>query len=119
MPINNPILKLRWLSVSKHLTEQIITVYDCNGILTIKLDKKITIYLAQKTSKFRIKSFLDWAYYTPTTLAQAINTSSVEEYYEIMLDNVYSDPNVWKDYQFEIQLKSYYAARVGRCSLVS
>jgi len=86
----------------------------------VYIDKLISInkyiYLAKKSNKFRLKSQMDWAWYTPRTLAHAINTGTVDSYYQVMLGHQNSDPNVWPDLDFEMELKSYYAARVGRCS---
>jgi hypothetical protein len=103
----------RWAPIKRHLA-QTIGISEYQGILRIGKD----IYIAKNSSKFRIRSHLDWAWYTPKTLAQAIDNNTVDQYYEIMLTDVRSDPNVWKDSDFELELKSFYAARVGRASLI-
>lgn len=77
-----------------------------------------TIYIAKHKTKFRLKSHLDWAWYTPKTLAHAIDTNTVDAYYEVMLKDIHSDPNDWKDSDFEMKLKGFYAARAGRASLI-
>jgi hypothetical protein len=111
--IKDPLLQQRWQRIKIHL-HTTPKVYDYNGILSINKH----IYLAKKTTKMRIKSHLDWVWYTPKTLARAIDTDTVEEYYEIMMQHVNSDPNVWNDHDFEMELKSYYASREGRASLL-
>jgi hypothetical protein len=103
----------RWAPIKRHLARP-VGISEYQGILTIGKD----IYIAKNSSKFRIRSHLDWAWYTPKTLAQAIDNNTVDQYYEIMLTDVRSDPNVWKDSDFELELKSFYAARVGRASLI-
>lgn len=120
-PWNKPRLQIvqdkqlywRWAPIKRHLTQPVV-ISEYQGILRIGKD----IYIAKKSSKFRIKSNLDWAWYTPKTLAQAIDNNTVEQYYEIMLNDVRSDPNEWKDHDFEMELKAFYAARAGRCSLM-
>jgi len=103
----------RWSPIKIHLSRS-VPIQEYRGILRIDKD----IFIAKHSSKFRIRSHLDWAWYTPKTLAQAINNNTVDQYYEIMLADVRSDPNEWKDLDFEQELKSFYAARVGRCSIV-
>lgn len=109
-------LKQRWLRIKRHLSSN-IQVFEQQGILVIEMPT-YKIYLAKKSSKMRLKSHLDWSFYTPKTLANAINNNSVESYYEIMLNDIRSDPNEWKDRNFEMELKSYYAARENRASLL-
>ena len=82
---------------------------DANGL---------KIYLAKSAPKFRYKSHIDWAYFTPSGLADAINNNEVDKYYELMLKHPQSDPNIWQNTDFEMELKSYYAARVGRASMI-
>jgi len=106
-------LRAKYDAIKPHLTNT-VSVTEINGILTINKD----IYIAKNSMKFRIKSHIDWAYYTPKTLADAINNNTVDSYYQIMLQDVNSDPNVWKDTDFEMELKSFYAARAGRASLL-
>jgi len=111
--INDKQLYFRWAAIKKHLTTQ--PVYnEYNGILSVDG----VFYIAKNSPKMRLKSHLDWVWYTPKTLAQAIDSNCVESYYEIMLNDVRSDPNQWKDQDFEMELKSFYAARVGRASIL-
>jgi hypothetical protein len=119
--INDQTLYFRWKAIEKHLTIQPFIDYKIHegaGFLTIIANNQ-TIYLAKKSSKFRLESQLDWAYYTPKTIANAINSNSIEQYYEIMLKDINSDPNIWKDKDFEMELKAYYAAKIGRASLIN
>jgi len=92
-------------------------VTEYNGTLTIGVGN-VTFYIAKNSSKMRLRSHLDWCWYTPKTLAQAIDSNTVESYYEIMLNDIRSDPNEWKDRDIEMELKTFYAERVGRASLI-
>jgi hypothetical protein len=103
----------RWKPIEKHLTKP-AKYSEIKGLLEINNQ----FYIAKKSSKMRLKSHLDWAWYTPKTLAQAIDTDSVEAYYEYMLNDGRSDPNLWKDKDVELELKSYYAERAGRASAI-
>lgn len=103
----------RWAAIKKYLitTPKIV---ERNGYLEING----ICYVSKNSSKMRLIGQLDWCYYTPKTFAQAIDSNTIESYYEIMLNDIRSDPNVWKDKDFEMELKSYYAARAGRASLI-
>ena len=114
--INDIILYSKWKAIRSHLTSN-PNISEFRGVLDISFGNQ-TIYIAKNSQKMRLKSHLDWAYYTPSTLAQAIDNNSVESYYEIMLNDIRSDPNQWKDTDFEMELKSFYAARVKRASLI-
>lgn len=103
----------RWAAISKHLTTT-PTIIERTGYLEINR----MCYISKNSSKMRLKSHLDWCHYTPKTLAQAIDSNDIESYYEIMLNDVRTDPNVWKDVDFEMELKSHYAARVGRANCI-
>lgn len=106
-------LNRKWIEIKKHLKTK-PNVWEYNGILKIHPN----IFVAKNSTKFRLQSYLDWAYYTPKTLADAINNNSVDVYYEVMLKDVNSDPNKWNDADFEQELKAFYAARIGRASLI-
>jgi hypothetical protein len=107
--IQDPLLRSRWTSIKQYLstTPNVIERYDYLKINDI-------CFIAKNSTKMRIKSHLDWCYYTPKTLAQAIDANSIESYYEIMLKDAHSDPNVWKDSDFEMELKTRYAIRADR-----
>jgi hypothetical protein len=111
--ISDKTLYFKWKAIEKHLTTRPF-VSEINGILTINKN----IYIAKNSSKFRLKSHLDWAYYTAKTIAMAIDNDQTESYYEIMLHDVRSDPNLWKDTDFEIDLKTFYAVRADRASFI-
>lgn len=111
--IRDDMFRWRFMAIKKHVTST-LSVAEFHSNLVINGN----IYIAKNSTKFRLRSHLDWAWYTPKTLAEAIDKNSVESYYEIMLTNVNSDPNIWKDTDFEMELKSYYAARVNRASLL-
>ncbi len=104
-----------WRDIRKHLTTQ-PRFYE-NSLLTV-VTPTHKIYLAKSKLKFRLKSYLDWAYYTPKTLALAIDNDDLDVYYERQLKHQLSDPNIWKRWDEEMDLKSYYAARAGRASLL-
>ena len=76
------------------------------------------VYIAKKSQKFRLKGWIDWAWYTPKTIANALDNNTMEDYYKFMLNDSRSDPNFWKDPNFEVQLKTYYAARAGRNKII-
>lgn len=115
MSIYTTELSQKWLRIARHLTTP-LSVTEYNGILTINFSP--IIYIAKNSNKMRLKSHLDWVYYEPKVLAQAINSSAVDSYYEIMLTHANSDPNIWKDHNFEMLMKSYYASREQRASLL-
>jgi hypothetical protein len=110
--IQDFLLWTRWASINKHLTTT-PNVIERYGYLEINN----LFYIAKNSSKMRLISNLDWCYYTPKTLAQAIDGNNIESYYEIMLKDSRSDPNVWKDTDKEMELKTYYAARANKASL--
>lgn len=112
--INDPHLYTTWAAIQKHLTTT-VNVIEQNNMLAVNVGKQ-RIYLAKRSTKFRLRSHLDWAWYTPKTIAQAINDATIEQYYEFMLCDRRSDPNVWKDQDIEMLFKAFYAARAGRCS---
>jgi hypothetical protein len=102
----------RWIRIKRHLTTT-PEVYESYGVVAITKNSQ-TIYIAKNTTKMRLKSHLDWAYYTPKTLAYAIDNDLIDSYYEVMLKNVNSDPNIWNDKDLEMELKTYYAIRDQR-----
>lgn len=109
-------LKEIWFRISRYLSTP-VEAFENFGTLTIRFADQ-TIYIARKSKKMRLKSHLDWVYYTPKTLAHAINHNCVESYYETMMNHIHSDPNKWNDHDFEMKLKSFYAEKVGRLSLI-
>jgi hypothetical protein len=109
--IHDQPLRWRWQAIDRYLTG-VPDVTEYRGMLEINQK----FYICKNSSKMRLKSHLDWCWYTPQTLAQAIDAGTVSEYYEIMLNDVRSDPNLWNDRDIEMELKSFYAARAGRCS---
>jgi len=116
MRIYDQTLIQKWLRIKRHLKTK-YAAYEVNGILTISTNEH-TIYLAKNSHKMRLKSHLDWVYYEPKSLAYAIDNNLIGAYYEIMLKDINSDPNIWKDGNFEMYIKSFYAAREGRANLV-
>ena len=106
-------LYCRWKPISKHLT--ISPRYsESSGML----DVNNQFYIAKNSNKMRLKTHLDWCYYDAQDLAQAMNNNTVEQYYEQQLLDSRSDPNQWKDTDKEMDLKTHYAARVGRASKI-
>jgi len=74
--------------------------------------------ISGKKTKMRLVGELDWAWYTPKTLALAMNDDKVDEYYRKMLNDKRSDPNKWKRRREEVALKSFYAARAGKFDVI-
>jgi len=107
----------KWIAIRRHLTNP-RKVNFCDYNLATLRTKTTTIYISKTSNKFRLKSYLDWAYYTPKTLALAIDADDLDLYYETQLHHQLSDPNIWKRWDEEQDLKSYYAARAGRASLI-
>lgn len=106
----------KWLGIRRYITRSHVYFND-NDTATIKTTT-LKIYISKTSNKFRIKSHIDWAYYTPQELAHAINSDCVDVYYETQLKHSLSDPNIWKRLDEEQDIKSYYAAREGRASLI-
>jgi len=104
----------RWTAIAKYLTSPNHNVIEYNGMLGY--NKQFLI--AKNTAKMRLLSHLDWVHYTPKELAQAIDSNTIEQYYELKLQDGRSDPNVWKRPDEEHELKAFYAARAGRASLI-
>jgi hypothetical protein len=114
--VSDPQLYRRWKAIKTHLNgHQTFTEY--RGVLKMQVNG-VEFYIAKTSPKMRLRSHLDWSWYTPKTLAQAINSATVDTYYEIMLNDVRSDPNQWKDRDFEMQLKSHYAAKANRATVL-
>jgi hypothetical protein len=111
--IYDQLLRHKWAAIKKYI-KTTPTICEIHGLLKIN----DICYIAKNSNKMRLYSHMDWCYYTPKTLADAINNNRIESYYEIMLNDIRSDPNVWKDHNFEMELKSFYAARAGRASLI-
>ena len=103
----------KWQQILKHLANSHTYAQVQHGLL---IDKQFII--AKRSSKFRLCSQLDWAHYRAKDLAQAMNQSTVDQYYEQQLTSLRSDPNIWNDLQKEMELKTFYAARAGRASKI-
>lgn len=109
-------LAQKWLRIKRRLTTQ-CTAYEANGMLTISTNQH-TVYIAKNSEKMRLKSHLDWVYYEPKSLSYAIDHNIIDAYYELMMKHSLSDPNQWKDFDYEMELKSFYASRAGRAILI-
>ena len=105
-------LSNRWGKIRPHITVN-IKQWTNNGYLIIER-LKTRIFLTQNTTKFRIKSRLDWVHYDPIDLAKHINNNTIDYYYYTQRGDQQSYPNDWKRIQEEYDLKTYYANRVGR-----
>jgi len=105
------------LNIVRHFTNwyEFTDIQDSYGPIKINNQFFIT---RKKSTKFRLISHLDWAHYEPRDLAHAIETDTVNEYYEHQLKDTLSDPNNWADRDEEMELKTYYAERVGRASSI-
>jgi len=69
------------------------------------------IIIAKKKSLFRLLGHLDWAKYTPKTLAEAMDAGNIELYYQKMRLNKKSPSSEWKDKAKENKLKKIYKER--------
>lgn len=92
--------------------------YKGRGMITITDSQGNKIYITKNSKKFRPKSQIDWAWYDSNDLANALETNTTDKYYEQQLRDPRSDPNNWHDKSEEMTIKSYYAARSGRASLI-
>lgn len=113
MYINDRILYRKWQAISALLLSNTHKLKVSAQNMLIVNNQFI---LAKSKEKMRLVSQLDWVHYTPADLAQAINTNTVDAYYEQQLNDSLSDPNVWKRHHEEMELKSFYAQRSGRAS---
>jgi len=114
--IDDPKLYFRWQAIKKYMKQSKgYTLHDQMGQLLIRDCK---CYIAKHSTKMRLYSHIDWCHYTPKGLAQAIESDSVDQYYEQMLKDHRSDPNVWQRPDEEHEMKTYYAARAGRASIL-
>ena len=109
--IGDVALYYKWTAVRKHLP---YTIHDIRISQQKLLIVNKQFLLAGKKQKMRLVSYLDWVHYKPKTLAYAIETNQVEDYYWYQMGDPKSDPNIWKDINEEFQLKQYYANRAGR-----
>tara|TARA_R110000803_G_scaffold1228_7_gene4035 strand:- start:1345 stop:1749 length:405 start_codon:yes stop_codon:yes gene_type:complete len=75
------------------------------------LESDIPFMIAKNRPLLRPLGILDWAYYTPKKLAEAVDLGLVEEYYYEMLDDPRSPDNIWKDKEKEKRMKEEYANR--------
>lgn len=114
--ITDPVLAQKWLRISRRLKATVLA-QEYSGQIRIT-DHVEIFYLAKHKELFRLKSHLDWAAYTPNDLAQAINTKTVDQYYEQQMRAPLTPDNQWQDVVKELTLKSHYAHRVGRASLI-
>jgi hypothetical protein len=108
----DPQFKSRWFAIKQYLTKPVNRLGQSYGLLQID-----NCYISSN-SKMRLISHIDWCYYDAKDLAVAIENNTVDSYYEQQLKHINSDPNVWARTDQEHELKSYYAARRGRASLI-
>ena len=111
--IDDILLYRRWMSIRQHLTSPHVVV-EYPGEIVINNHFRV----ATRSAKMRLISHLDWVFYTPRDLAAAMDSNTVDVYYEQQLLDSQSDPNVWKDVDKEIELKTRYAVQAGRASLL-
>lgn len=116
MRFNDVKLFRKWKAIEKHLVTS-PNYNEYTGILCIHTASH-TVYVAKNSDKMRLKSHLDWVHYRAKELALAIDLDMVDAYYEIMFKDPQSDPNQWRDSDFEMMLKSFYATRAGRAELL-
>jgi len=71
------------------------------------------ILVAKKKTLFKQLGMIDWAWYTPKGLGDALNRGEVLEYYTTMLSDSRSPSNKWRNKFKETDLKSSYSSRSG------
>ena len=76
------------------------------------------ILISKRKTKFRPLSELDWAWYTPKGMGTAISEDNVLAYYEKMLKDKRSPPNIWKRRHEEMEMKTRYAVNANRASWI-
>jgi len=77
-----------------------------------------SVYVSSKKTMFRPKGQIDWAYYTPKGLATALAEGNELAYYEYMLKDERSPPNIWKRRDEEMEKKTLYAVRSGLAEFI-
>tara|TARA_R110002050_G_scaffold137518_2_gene261124 strand:- start:274 stop:657 length:384 start_codon:yes stop_codon:yes gene_type:complete len=106
-------LYFRWADINKYLPPNTyVPLVEQHGMLKIILEDGFLI--AKKSPKFRPIGIIDWAHYTPKNLAFAILTGNLQSYYNFMLSDSRSDPNIWRDAIEEYTLKTFYKQRAGK-----
>jgi hypothetical protein len=103
----------RWKPIAKHLTKP-VRYSEGRGFLEVNG----VFYIAKNSVKMRLVSHLDWCHYDAQDLANAIDSDTVEQYYEQQLNDPNSDPNQWRDKDKEMLLKTHYAAKRARASKI-
>jgi hypothetical protein len=103
----------RWIAIKKFLTTEHYYKESRSGLI---IDEHFLI--AANKPKMRPLGQIDWAWYTPKTLAKAMDEGTVLQYYEMMLKDKRSDPNKWKNKDEEMQKKALYASRSGAAELL-
>jgi len=105
---------LAWKKIEKFLDNKDRKLKEFRSGLIID-DKYI---IACNRTLLRPVGILDWSWYTPKTLATAMNEGRVDQYYENMLKDPRSPANKWKDKRKEILKKTFYAVRSGKADFI-
>ena len=100
-------------SIQKYCTKRIDTETYQQGLV---IEGRYLI--AKKKTMFRPLGQLDWAWYTAKGLGTAIENDTLDHYYEAMLKDDRSPPNVWKRRHEEMEKKTYYAVRSGLAEFI-
>lgn len=111
--IKDPYLYSRWANIKKFLTKDHQYREGYGGLIINE-----SFIIAKKKSKMRPLGQLDWSWYTPKTLAEAMDNNEVLSYYEKMLKDPRSDKNKWKHKDMEMSKKAFYASRQGNAELL-
>jgi len=111
--ISNYKFYFRWATIKKFLTTEHTYKERHSGLIIDEL-----FVIAANKPKMRPLGQIDWAWYTPKTLAKAMDDGTVLQYYEMMLKDKRSDPNRWKSRAEEMEKKALYAARAGIAELI-
>ena len=111
--ISNYKFYYRWIAIERFFTTEHTYKETRSGLI---IDEQLLI--AANKPKMRPLGQIEWSWYTPKTLAKAMDERTVLQYYEMMLKDKRSDPNKWKNKDQEMQKKALYAARSGSAELL-
>lgn len=103
----------RWIAIEKFLKKEHSYRESGGGLIINDM-----FIIAKKRPKMRPLGQLDWAWYTPKTLAAAMDNNTVLQYYEKMLLDPRSDKNKWKRNDEEMEKKAFYASRQGNAEIL-
>mgnify|MGYP003635444437 FL=1 len=113
-PLSNPKFQHKWAMIQKHLTTFAPRNVSRGFLHVYANSESIRLVKKRGNNIMRINSRLDWVWYEPKDLANAIDTNTVLDYYAQQLLDPRSYPNTWKRPTEELDTKEHYAKRAGR-----